>query len=103
MKPLLVAAILILAVALYGSTATAQEAPLDLGESNLLTLACADAHGQAGPGITVRNCRRAAPEEITGNFAVVTVRVATNVGPFLLKFHYTRSLWAMRKLDVVQG
>lgn len=94
----IVLAFALLVAAIYGSAGHAQAPAPDVGDINLLVLACDHAKLSAGDaGLTVRNCRRAAPEEIDGNRALVHIRVATNeTGVFLLDFNFQRSLWTVQ-------
>ncbi len=76
------------------STASAEEPPLDLGEASPFVAACVQltAVGEMG-GFDVRNCRRAAPDEIAGNRALIHVRIATTEGVFLIDTELHKSVW----------
>jgi len=66
----------------------------DLGETNLLLLACGYAIDKAvAEGLTVRYCRRHEPEQIDGYKALVSIKVKTDIGRFLVKVEFRKSLW----------
>ena len=93
MRFFVVTALAVLGLALYASAGSAQEAPLDLGEQDLLLVACGDALGLAADqNVPVRSCRRVS-EEVTGTRAEVVVRLATPYGVFHVEYHYRKSLW----------
>ena len=105
MKTILVAlACVLLAAALFASAGQAQDPGPDLGDVDLLALACDHAAiSAAGSQLTVRNCRRYGVELIEGNRAQVSVRVVTKeAGPFVLAFHFQRSLWSVQGFTVEQ-
>lgn len=93
MRLFVLIAVVCLALALVGAS-TAQEPPLDLGESEPLIAACAHLTvvGEDN-GLQVRNCRRLTEDVITGNRAIVHVRIATDHGPFELTVELRKSLW----------
>lgn len=94
MKYLLVICVTAVALA-FASGTTAQEPPPDFGETNLLKVACdnAVAFGRA-QGLTIRNCRRAGPDEVNGYNAVVPIRVNTaEEGIVPLRVNLHKSLW----------
>ena len=101
------AALLVLALLVTYQSA-AQEPPLppaikvDLGEENLLVLACAYATQKAvEEGLVVRWCRRNEPEEVNGYKAKVHVKVAiTDYGRFLIDVEFQKSLWWVQSFDV---
>ena len=99
----LLLASLTLAVALFGTyQGQAQEAPLDLGETNLLLLACDYVTALAkDEGLEVRYCRRYAPDEIVGYDARVVVKVSVpHVGRLLVGVNFKKSLWSVQAWDV---
>ena len=100
MRFFVVTACVVLGAALLGSAGQAQEAPLDLGEQNLLLLACGDALDIATEqNVAVRSCRRVS-EEIEGTRATTVVRLATSFGVYHVTARYRKSLWSGRILDV---
>lgn len=104
MKILIATMFTVLCVALFSSiqASQAQESPLDLGQTNLLLLACDYAKDLAAEeGITVKNCRRNAPEEVNGYKADVSIRISTNVGVYILEYSFMKSLWGVKNLVVV--
>jgi hypothetical protein len=96
MKKFLVAACAILALALvmaYQSPAQAPTSP-DLGETNLLLLACGYMTDVAeAEGLQVRYCRRHQPEEVNGAKAKATVTLGTDAGRFVIEVEFQKSLW----------
>lgn len=91
----LLAALLCFVLGLALATASeAQQNPPDLGEPAVLVAAC-DAARSIGEaeGLAIRNCRRLTEDIVTGNSAIVHIRLATNVGPFELQVFLTKSLW----------
>ena len=78
------------------STASADELPLDLGEASPLVSACnyLSAVGEMD-GLVIRNCRRAAPDEINGNRALIHIRLATNAGVFTIDAAMHKALWSV--------
>jgi hypothetical protein len=103
MRLLVLTAFAVLVVALYGSTATAQEAPPDFGETDLLLMACHDALTLADDqGVPVKNCRRMS-QEVNGNYASVVVRIATPIGVYHLHGRYRKSLWSGEIVSVTPG
>ena len=95
MRLAIATALVVLAGALVAaSTSEAQQAPLDLGEPTALGVACSALIdvGEA-QGLGVRNCRRYEPDEITGNKAVLHVRIATDQGNFIVDVEMLKSLW----------
>ena len=106
---LVAAACIVLVVALFSAyQGAAQEPPLppaievDLGEENLLVLACAYATQKAiEEGLVVRWCRRNEPEEVSGYKAKVHLKVAiTEYGRFLIDVEFQKSLWWVQSFDV---
>ncbi len=94
---------IVLAAALFSAyQGSAQEPPpppapaeLDLGEQNLLVLACAYMTQKAvDEGLAVRYCRRAAPEEVSGYQAQVHAKLMIEgYGGFLVDVGFLKSLW----------
>ena len=74
----------------------AEEVPLDLGDTNLLVVACQTVTelGEA-QDLIIKNCRRSAPDEIIGPRAVMHIRLKTDWGfiPVRVKMH--KSLWSV--------
>lgn len=101
MKPLLLVAVLL---ALWiPQNLTAQEPTFDPGEQNVLVQACQVTTDIAtAEGFTVKNCRRAKPDVIMGNKAVIQVRIATQQGPLFLAVTLFKSPWGVSSL-VVNG
>src|SRR3970040_702184 len=96
---LVAAACIVLVVALFSAyQGAAQEPPLppaievDLGEANLLVLACAYATQKAvDEGLAVRWCRRNEPEEVNGYKAKVHVKVAIeDLGRFAINVEFQK-------------
>lgn len=95
----LIAAGLLVFAGVLASSTGAQEAPLDLGEQDVFVAACNSVVPVgAAAGLVVRNCRRAAPDEVLGNTAVVHLRIATDLGPYVLDVDMSRSLWQVAAL-----
>ena len=101
MKLVVCTALAVLCVALVASTAApAQEAPLDLGQNDLLLLECGDALDLAAEqSVSTRSCRRVS-ELVEDTRATVVVRIATSFGPFHVTSRYRKSLWSGRVLSV---
>ena len=100
MRFFVIMALVVLGIALYASVGNAQEAPLDLGETSLLLLACGDAIDLAQrENVPVRSCRRVS-EEIAANRATMVVRIATPLGVFHVTSRYRKSLWSGQVLEV---
>lgn len=97
-------ALLVASLGAYGSPA--QEPPGDLGNQDLLVIGCDYAASQAArEGLTVRYCRRAAPEEVSGYHAQVHLRVAI-AGmrrPFVVNVELYKSLWSPHSFQVRPG
>ena len=75
---------------------TAQDPPPDFGETNLLLIACNSMWDAAtNQEFVVKNCRRAAPDEVNGYRAVIHVRLMTHVGPVYLAASFYKSLWSI--------
>ena len=101
---ILLAACTVFALALVGAyQGSAQEPPTDLGETNLLVLACNAATTLAeAEGLVVRYCRRYAPEEGNGWQAKATVKVSTSAGIFIVGMNFQKSLWSVHAWTVTQ-
>ena len=93
---LVIVCTLLVTVALYGSYAGAQEPTpaLDLGETNLLTLACQVSTAKAlREGFTIKWCRKE-EEIVTGNQALVVARIKIPaLGTFKTYSSFQKSLW----------
>ena len=103
-KLAVIVALLILAFASVGALkGEAQEAPLDLGEPSLLVVACNNIRTIAiSDGLGPKACRRAAPDEVTGYKAKVTLTLYTAAysTPFLIEVSLQKSLWTMQGFEV---
>ena len=101
-KYAVIVACAIMAMALYASAGQAQAPGPDLGDTNLLQLACDHAAlSAASSGLGVRSCRRASPEQVDGDRALVFVRIVTHeAGAFQLTFNFQRSLWSVQNFSV---
>ena len=97
---LLVVALAALALMGWSQVGTAQEPPPDFGETNLLLLGCQFMWEVAeAQDLTVKNCRRYAPDEVNGNRALVHVRLMTDWGPFILHVRLSKSLWSVSTFE----
>lgn len=104
MRKLLIIPIIVLLIAMIGSQASAQDPAQDLGEINLLKIACNHASLTAGAaGLTIKNCRRFQPDSVEANQAVIVLRLVTNEsGPYILTFFFHKSLWSVDNFNVVK-
>lgn len=100
-KLLCVACIVLVAALFSAYQATAQEPPVppavmvDLGEVDLLKLACAySANKAAKEGLAVKWCRRAAPDALDGYQAKVYAQIKIGgYGVFNIETSFQKSLW----------
>lgn len=84
-------------------TLTAQEPPFDHGELNVLVQACQVLTDAATvEGFTVKNCRRAQPDVVVGNKAVISVRLMTTRGAIFLAVTLFKSPWGVSSI-VING
>ena len=82
---------------------TAQEPVFDPGELSVLVQACQVLTDAAtAEGFTVKNCRRAEPDVIVGNKAVVQVRLMTTRGAIFLAVTMFKSPWGLSSI-VING
>jgi len=109
---ILALACIALVVALWSAYSSPAQEPMpppaaevDLGEANLLVLACAYAMDKAvDEGLIVRYCRRQAPEEVSGYKAEVHAKVVIEgYGPFLVDVEFRKSLWWVQDWDVKEA
>lgn len=100
----LVAVVMGLLFAYQGQAQEPAPAQADLGQANLLLLACAYATDKAvAEGLTVRYCRRQEPEKVDGYRARVSIKIATDVGRFLVQVDFQKSLWWATSFGVTPG
>src|SRR5688572_30613726 len=96
MKYLAIALTACAALFVGAQTATSQAPAPDNGEANLLLIACHTMTDAAVlQGLLVKNCRRAAPDEINGYRAKIHVRIMTDWGPFFLTLAFYKSQWGI--------
>ena len=83
-------------LAVITARAHAEEPAPDFGDTNLLLIAC-QTMTELGENqdIEVKNCRRAAPDEVNGYRATIRVRLMTDVGAVFLTVRLHKSLWSV--------
>ena len=96
MKKLIILCVtFLLALGIATNRAHSEVPPLDLGESNLLNVACNLAYDNVeAAGFHMLHCRRSAPDVINGNQAIIFLSVsATGDSKAKVKVYFRRSLW----------